>query len=179
MNRDQEHLSMEYERSSGNIPIDEFHFPDINFRRFIVENCEHHTAYIGDELCQILTPDDVAKIEKMDLSQQDISVATAMREYLSTSYEKSSGNIPIDEFHFPDVNFRRFIVDNCEHHSAYIGDEPCQILTPGDVAKIEKMDCSQQNIRDFTGIENFSALKELKRMEKEKKNHNHNRGQRR
>ena len=62
-------------------------------------------------------------------------------------------NIVINAAHFPDENFRNFLLSQ-----TYGADG---ILTPEEIASITSMNCSSQNIADLTGIEHFTALTSL------------------
>ena len=62
-------------------------------------------------------------------------------------------NISVDEEHFPDKNFRNYILSQ-----EYGADG---ILTPEEVTSITSMDCSGCDIADLTGIEYFTALQYL------------------
>ena len=62
-------------------------------------------------------------------------------------------DVAIDENNFPDVNFRAFV-------RGYDSDKSGALST-SEFASITKIDCSNKNISDLTGIEYFTSLQEL------------------
>lgn len=61
--------------------------------------------------------------------------------------------IPIDEDHFPDDEFREYVISQLAG-----GDN---VLTPKDIAKATEIEVRSEDISDLTGIEYFTELKEL------------------
>ena len=72
---------------------------------------------------------------------------------LSMSLSSAFGQIPIDESHFPDYNFRKWLKTQ-----SYGSDSQ---LTTYEISKVKEMNCSYQNIADLTGIEYFTYLTNL------------------
>ena len=62
-------------------------------------------------------------------------------------------DVAIDENNFPDVNFRAFV-------RGYDSDKSGALST-SEFASITKINCSNKNISDLTGIEYFTSLQEL------------------
>ncbi len=72
---------------------------------------------------------------------------------VSMSLSSAFGQIPIDESHFPDYNFRKWLKTQ-----SYGSDSQ---LTTYEISRVKEMNCSYQNIADLTGIENFTYLTNL------------------
>ena len=62
--------------------------------------------------------------------------------------------IAIDETNFPDANFRQFVLDNYDKKSN-------KLLSDEEIAAVTHMDIDEKEIADLTGIEYFTALKNL------------------
>ena len=71
-----------------------------------------------------------------------------------TSVQAAEGNIPIDEQHFPDANFRSYL----KTASFNDGDD---ILTTEELANAKEIICDFKDISDLTGIEYFTNLTQL------------------
>lgn len=69
------------------------------------------------------------------------------------SAENSSKDIPVDEVHFPDQNFRQLLIEMMEeNHSNVLSDE---------LLATTELDLSGKNIKSLDGIEYFKQLKKL------------------
>ena len=68
-------------------------------------------------------------------------------------YDGSIEGLPIIAAYFPDANFRNYLL------STYYGDD--RVLTPEEIAYFTQIDLQYRNIADLTGIEHFTALKQL------------------
>ena len=64
-----------------------------------------------------------------------------------------TGDVAIDEEHFPDSNFRKFV-------KKYDRDQN-GILSQSELAKVTDLNCRGKSITSLEGIEHFTSLKEL------------------
>ena len=65
-----------------------------------------------------------------------------------------ANEVAIDEANFPDEKFRQYV-------SVYTDKDGNGALSTDEIAQAEKIYCSNRGIKDFTGIEHFTALTEL------------------
>ena len=70
---------------------------------------------------------------------------------LAITASAASSEIPIDEAHFPDEDFR-------EYHVKYYDNDGNGSLSAKEIAAVTKLHCSGCNIESFKGIEYFTAL---------------------
>ena len=77
----------------------------------------------------------------------------------------AGGEIPIDEAHFPDANFREFILTgnwfDYNYNEHRIDADGSGTLSPSEMAAVKGIDVSKREIGDLTGINYFIALNEL------------------
>lgn len=66
------------------------------------------------------------------------------------------GGIPIDEAHFPDSNFRRYLVISS------FDKNKDGILSEQEIKKVDTIDCYAWEIKSFKGIEYFTEIKTLR-----------------
>ncbi|MBQ6132715.1 MAG: hypothetical protein IJI65_01020 [Lachnospiraceae bacterium] len=88
-----------------------------------------------------------------DVTQSDNTFYFSTGDATITATWEEEQYVPIDEKHFPDENFRNFLL-----LQTYGADG---ILTQTEIASITSMNCAGRNIADLTGIEHFTALTEL------------------
>lgn len=72
--------------------------------------------------------------------------------------------IPIDEAHFPDANFREFILTGCwdnGEENSKIDIDGSGTLSPDEIAAVKEINVSGRGIHDMTGIEYFPELPSL------------------
>ena len=74
----------------------------------------------------------------------------------------ASGEIPIDKAHFPDANFRDFVLNGHDDYTGVRIDRNRNgSLSGAELSAVKSIGVSCMNISDLTGIEYFTSLKKL------------------
>ena len=92
---------------------------------------------------------------KMTVVQANVATSKGWSVYEKSSLAeyKGIGALPIDDKHFPDLKFRQWLLDQSFGKDGYLDDI--------EATEVESMNVASQEIADLTGIEYFTALKEL------------------
>ena len=109
-------------------------------------------CYTGDSGA-LLSTDDVSQNMKVLVAFKLNLSAEGVHTYASNGSDYITHAVPIDEEHFPDANFRNWVLAQ-----SYGSDGK---LTASEIAGVKAIDVSGKSIADLTGIEYFTALDTL------------------
>ena len=123
--------------------------------------CDKATAHVGDTVTLTVTPDEGYCLASLTVMNGDTEVETTAGNNGTYTFEMPAADVaitvlvglPIDSIHFPDANFRNYLL------SQNYGSDG--VLTDDEIAGITTISVGSKNIADLTGIEHFTALKKL------------------
>ncbi len=74
--------------------------------------------------------------------------------FLSLSIAQAAETIPIDSEHFPDNNFREYVLENLDT-------DDDGALSANEISKVDYLNVSAKNISSLKGVEYFTSLTDL------------------